>query len=82
MSAMPERDGYDDEYDVYDDEDDEDGLPLGPDERDRDLLDGSWEREYYAGRNRPSRDWNTIGIGIALLLLMGLILPTILFAMR
>ncbi len=84
MSAMSERDGYDDEYDDFgdDDADDADDLPLGPDERDRDLLDGSWEREYYAGRKRPSRDWNTIGIGIALLVLMGLILPTILFAMR
>lgn len=81
MSAMSERDGYDDEYgDDFDDY--EDDLPLGPDERDRDLLDGSWERKYYAGRTRPSRDWNAIGIGIALLVLMGLILPTILIAMR
>ena len=72
--------GEHDEYDDYEDEDD--GLLLGPDERDRDLLDGTWEEEYYASERRPSRDWGTIGVGIALLFLMGLILPTILFALR
>lgn len=76
---MPEADRYED-YDEFEDEDD-DGLILGPDERDRDLLDGSWEQEYYS-TDRPSRDWNTIGVGIALLLLMGMILPTLLFALR
>lgn len=76
---MPEADPYD-EYDDFDDEADD--LVLGPDERDRDLLDGSWEREYYAGQRRPSRDWNSIGIGIALLFLMGMLLPTLLFALR
>lgn len=80
---MPEADRYQDYDDdeEYDDEED-DGLVLGPDERDRDLLDGSWEREYYSTERRPSRDWNTIGVGIALLLLMGMILPTLLFALR
>ena len=73
---MPEAERYED----YEDEDD-DGLILGPDERDRDLLDGSWEQEYYS-TNRPSRDWGAIGVGIALLLLMGMILPTLLFALR
>ncbi len=76
---MPEADRYD-EYDDFEDE--EDDLALGPDERDRDLLDGSWEREYYAGQRRPSRDWSSIGIGIALLLLMGMLLPTLLIALR
>lgn len=75
---MPEADPYD-EYDDFDDEADE--VVFGPDERDRDLLDGSWERQYHAGSNRR-RDWNSIGIGIALLLLMGMILPTLLFALR
>lgn len=77
---MPEADRYED-YDDYGDEED-DGLVLGPDERDRDLLDGTWEQEYYSTERRPSRDWNAIGVGIALLLLMGLILPTVLFALR
>ncbi|MCY3882016.1 MAG: hypothetical protein F4X89_12180 [Dehalococcoidia bacterium] len=77
---MPEADRYED-YDDYDDEED-DGLVLGPDERDRDLLDGTWEQEYYSTERRPSRDWNAIGVGIALLLLMGMILPTLLFALR
>ena len=76
---MPEAEPYDD-YEDYDDE--EDDLLLGPDERDRDLLDGSWEQEYYARSQRPPRDWNAIAIGIALLLVMGMVLPTILFALR
>jgi hypothetical protein len=67
---------------VYDDDDDyeeepfeEDAGPdLGPDERDRDLMDGSWEARYYAGRER-TRDWNTIGIGVALILLIAFLLP-------
>ena len=75
---MPEADPYD-EYDDFDDEADD--VVFGPDERDRDLLDGSWERQYYAGRNRR-RDWSSIGIGIALLLLMGMLLPTLLIALR
>lgn len=76
---MPEADPYDD-YEDYEDE--EDDVLLGPDERDRDLLDGSWEQEYYARSQRAPRDWNAIGVGIALLLVMGMILPTILFALR
>lgn len=54
---------------------------LGPDERDMDLLDGSWEREYYAGR-RPGRDWKTIGVGMGLLVLLAMILPAILVFLR
>ena len=76
---MAETDPYDEYDDEFEDEDDD--LILGPDERDRDLLDGSWEQKYYASERR-SRDWGTIGIGIALLFLIGLILPTILFALR
>ena len=49
----------------------------GPDERDRDLMDGSWEREYYSGRVKR-RNWNAIGVGIAILVLAGLILLMIL----
>jgi hypothetical protein len=54
---------------------------LGPDERDMDLLDGSWEQDYYAGRVR-SRDWRSVGIGIALLLLIALTLPAVLVLER
>lgn len=49
----------------------------GPDERDRDLMDGSWEQEYYSGRIK-TRNWNAIGVGIAILVLAGLIVPMIL----
>ncbi|MDE2668405.1 MAG: hypothetical protein OXI51_01995 [Chloroflexota bacterium] len=71
---MPEADPYD-EYDDFDDQAED--VVFGPDERDRDLLDGSWERQYYAGGHR-GRDWKTIGIGVALLFLMGLLLPPLL----
>jgi hypothetical protein len=75
---MPEAERYED-FDDYDDEDED--LILGPDERDRDLLDGSWERQYYATERR-SRDWGAIGVGVALLLLMGMLLPSLLIALR
>lgn len=52
----------------------ESGPDLGPDERDMDLMDGSWEQRYYSGQAR-SRDWNTIGMGIALLVLVSLVVP-------
>ena len=54
---------------------------LGPDERDRDLLDGSWEQEYYSGRIR-SIDWHNVTIGIGLLALLGITLPAILVFFR
>ena len=76
---MAGADPYED-HDDYDDEDDD--LVLGPDERDRDLLDGTWEQEYYAREQRPSRDWGAIGVGFAVLLLLAMILPTLLIALR
>ncbi len=51
---------------------DEDGPILGPDERDRDLLDGTWEEDYYAGRVR-TRDWRAITVGISLLVLVAML---------
>ena len=72
----------DDDEDVIalgpDDEDDwyEDDAP-GPDDRDLDLLDGTWEEKYYAGR-AGGRDWNTIALAIALLLVIALVLPGVL----
>lgn len=62
--------------DQFEDEED-----LGPDERDMDLMDGSWEQQYYAGQAR-TRDWNTITIAIGLLVLAGLIVPGILVVFR
>jgi hypothetical protein len=49
----------------------------GPDERDRDLMDGSWEARYYGGHIRQ-RDWSSVVIGLSLLLLMAFIVPIIL----
>ena len=49
---------------------------LGPDERDRDLLDGSWEQRYYAGAVR-SRDWRSIGIGLGLLVLLAMLVSLV-----
>ncbi len=54
---------------------------LGPDEHDLDLLDGSWEARYYAGRHR-TRDWHSIYVGLALLVLLGLVVPAILVLFR
>jgi hypothetical protein len=48
---------------------------LGPDERDLDLLDGSWEAAYYSGRHR-SRNWNAVMLGLALLIVLGLLIST------
>lgn len=73
-----------DEDDWVDDAFDDDGDPgpdLGPDERDGDLLDGSWEMRYYAGRENP-RDWTTVYIGIGILIVVSLVLPGILVLTR
>lgn len=77
--------------DTVDDEDDEpislgsrndwDGPNLGPDEHDRDLMDGSWEQQYYRGRTRK-RDWTAIMTGLGLLVLLGMLLPAILVFFR
>jgi hypothetical protein len=60
---------------------DDDDLPeekdLGPDERDFDLMDGTWEQDYYAGRIK-TRDWNAITIGVALVLLIAFVVPMLL----
>jgi hypothetical protein len=63
------------------DDDFEDGPDLGPDARDRDLMDGSWEQRYYAGKERK-RDWSFIQLAIALMFLLGLIVPGILVFTR
>lgn len=67
---------YDDEPGLGPDEPD-----LGPDERDRDLLDGSWEEKYYSGRVR-TRNWRAIYTGLALLALIGLVVPAVLMVAR
>lgn len=54
---------------------------LGPDERDMDLIDGSWEERYYSGRERP-RDWTNIFLGIGLLVVLSMVLPAILVLTR
>jgi hypothetical protein len=59
----------------------DDGPNLGPDERDWDLMDGSWEREYYSGRMK-SRDWNAISIGVGLIILLALVVPMFLVFVR
>ena len=59
----------------------DDGPNLGPDERDRDLLDGSWEQRYYAGRFRQ-RDWKGVYVGLTLLVLLGLLIPGLVVVFR
>lgn len=67
-----------DEERVWPEDDDEfEEKDLGPDERDRDLMDGTWEREYYAGRVK-TRDWNAIAVGVALIVVVAMVLPMLL----
>jgi len=70
---------YDDEDVIPLGQDDEEdyGPDLGPDERDMDLLDGTWEERYYSGRQAP-RDWNGVLVGAALLVLLAMVLPLLL----
>ncbi len=60
---------------------DDDELDLGPDERDLDLMDGTWEQQYYSGQLRQ-RDWQTILLGLALLALLAMILPLVMVFLR
>jgi hypothetical protein len=60
---------------------DDDEQNLGPDERDRDLMDGSWEDRYYRGLERR-RDWRAIYLGISLLVLLAFLIPLILVVFR
>jgi hypothetical protein len=63
------------------DEGEMDDRDLGPDEFDRDLLDGTWEQQYYSGRVR-SVDWHNITVALGLLALIAMILPAILVFVR
>lgn len=60
---------------------DDDEPDLGPDERDRDLMDGSWEERYYSGRVRR-RDWQSVYVGLALMALLGLVVPALVVVFR
>jgi hypothetical protein len=73
--------GIDDDEDAdVDEEWDEDEVYApGPDARDRDLMDGSWEERYYTGRVRQF-DWTNVLIALALLALIGLVVPGLLVA--
>ncbi len=53
----------------------------GPDERDLDLMDGSWEQKYYSGK-RHGIDWNAVSLGLGILVLAGLVLPGLLVVFR
>lgn len=59
----------------------EDDADLGPDERDADLMDGRWEDRYYSGQVRK-RDWNSIYLAVGLVVVMAMLLPMILAALR
>ena len=72
---MQIRDEDDEEFD-----DDGEGLDepdLGPDERDADLLDGSWEQRHYTTPARRG-DWEALKVGVALVVVAALVLPMLL----
>jgi hypothetical protein len=89
MAGLRVRDGDDDEQDEvlegeWLDESDHEAFvdrDLGPDERDADLMDGTWEQRYYSGQERQ-RDWSGVYLGIALLIVMAFILPMLLVFAR
>ena len=64
-----------DQFEIGQSEEDE--PDLGPDERDRDLMDGSWEDSYYAGEVK-TRDWNAITAGVSLIVLIAIAIPMLL----
>lgn len=72
------EDGHDDEWDEWGGDD---AGVVGPDERDRDLLDGTWEQQYYAGQTRV-RDWNAVALGISLIIIAAMVLPLLLAFLR
>lgn len=54
----------------------DDGDPLGPDARDADLLDDSWEDAYLRGeRRQTSRVMRAGLIALSLLALAGILVP-------
>jgi hypothetical protein len=59
----------------------DDDADLGPDERDMDLMDGSWEAGYYGGQHR-TRDWHAVYVGLALLALLGITIPVLGFLLQ
>jgi hypothetical protein len=75
--------GIDDDEDAALDDDDEwdddEVYAPGPDARDRDLMDGTWEERYYTGRERQF-DWTNVLIALALLALVALVVPGLLVA--
>jgi hypothetical protein len=62
-------------------DDPDDGPDLGPDERDADLMDGTWEQDYYAGRVQQ-RNWGAIMMGLSLLLLLAILIPVLVLFTR
>lgn len=61
-------------------EDDVEDAP-GPDERDMDLLDGTWEEKYYSQRG-PGRDWNSIALAIGIIVIIAMVLPGLLVVLN
>ena len=76
MRVRYEDDEPGDEEEVYADE-----IDLGPDDRDADLMDGRWEDRYYSGQV-GKRDWNSIYLAVGLVIVMAMVLPLILAAIR
>ncbi|MEO9255714.1 MAG: hypothetical protein ABI305_09250 [Tepidiformaceae bacterium] len=76
-SAQEEFDQDDGPIHLGGDESSEDERDLGPDEFDSDLLDGTWEQQYYAGKLR-SVDWHNITIALGLLALIAMVVPLLL----
>ena len=44
-------------------------------------MDGSWEARYYGGRVRR-RDWHSVYVGLAILILLGFLVPAVVVLFR
>jgi len=66
-----------DEDEIVEEHLDDEVFAYGPDERDRDLIDGSWEERYYSREHRE-RNWGAIGLAVAIILVLAMVLPGIL----
>lgn len=70
-----------DDADEDEEWDDDEVYAPGPDARDRDLMDGTWEERYYTGRERHF-DWNSVIIALGLIALIALVVPGLLVVFR
>ena len=77
-AGVEDEEEFDEEESVFEDEAYPEGpLLYGPDERDRDLIDGTWERKYYSGKLRQF-NWAALYPWLAFILILSMVIPVVL----